>query len=128
MASRAGQGTTLLFGTQTTFTPEFTDISLDGISVEDIRTSHLGTTGWHTYIAAALKEAGTVSGTIHFLGSQNPTFGGATETITIDWGGSGDTTSFSGYVNGFSASAVTGGELMTGKITIKIAGAPTLAG
>lgn len=128
MASRAGHLTTLLFGTQTTFTPEFTNIALNGLSVEDIRTSHMTTSGYHTYIASALKEGGEVSGDIHFLGSQNPTIGGAVETITIDWGGSGDTTAFSGYIKSFSGTATMGGELMTGTIVLKIAGTPTLAG
>lgn len=128
MASRAGHGTTVAFGTQTTFTPEVLSVSLGGITVDDVRTSHMGTTGFHTYIAATLKEGGEVTMEVHFLGSQNPTIGGATETITIDWGGSGDTTAFSGYIKSFSGTANLGGELMTGTLVLKVAGTPTLAG
>jgi hypothetical protein len=125
MASATGMGTTVAFGTQTTFTPELVSVSHNGVTVEDVETSHLGTTGTKTYIAADLKEGGELSCEIHFLGSQNPTIGGSPETITIDWSGTGDSWTFSGYIKSFSANAAMGPELMSGTMVIKAAGAVT---
>ncbi len=125
MASATGMGTTIAFGTQTTFTPEVVSVSHNGVTVEDVETSHMGTTGSKTYIAADLKEGGELSFDIHFLGSQNPTIGAAPETVTVDWSGAGDTWTFSGYIKSFSASANMGPELMSGTIVVKCAGAVT---
>lgn len=127
MASATGMGTTVAFGTQTTFTPEIVSVSHNGVTVEDVKTSHMGTTGTHTYIAADLKEGGELSFEVHFLGSQNPTIGAAPESIIVDWSGTGDTWTFSGYIKSFSANATMGAELMSGTLVVKCAGAVTFA-
>lgn len=122
MASATGMGTTVAFGTQTTFTPEITSVTHNGVTVGTIETTHLGTTSWKTFIPEDLKDGGELTMEGHFLGSQNPTLGGSAETITIDWSGSGDTWVGSGFITSFSPGAQIGPNLMTFTMTVKFTG------
>jgi hypothetical protein len=123
-----GMGTTLTPGTDSTFLPELTSLSHNGESIEEIETSHLGTTSYKTYIPADLKEGGEIQVEGRYLGSFQPSIG-TVQTWTIDWGGTGAgyKTTFSGFWKSFEPKAEVGANLMTFSAVIKITGAVTHA-
>lgn len=127
MANSLGRGGTVTFGTSG-FTAEFTDFNWSGISREPINTSNMGTTTAHTFRPSGLYDAGELTLSGHWNGTETVPITGAAETITIDWAGSGNTSGGSGFMTGFSISA-SGGEsdaLMTFEMTIKFSGTVTI--
>ena len=120
MSTGLGNGTTVTFATSG-LSVTLMSISRSGRSVEDVETSSMSTTGTKTYIAAALEEGGTLQMECQYDPSTTVTLGGDVETITVDYAGSGDTDSFSGYANAEDNAAEIDG-LMTQTITVKIAG------
>lgn len=73
-----GTGTTIAFAT-TSFAPQVTNVSWDGISRADIPSSHMATTGAHTSIPGRLYDPGELTLEIWFVSSE---LAGATEMWT----------------------------------------------
>jgi hypothetical protein len=121
MAVGLANGTTLTFGTSG-YTLIITGWNRSGYGVDDVQTSHLGTTGLHTYIATAIIEGGELSLDVQYNPATSITLGGTAQNITLDPAGSGNTVAFSGYVKSYESSG-TVNELMTGTIVVKVAGA-----
>jgi hypothetical protein len=127
MASTAtiGNGTTITFGTSA-FAPSITEIAQSGGQTRAaINTSHLATSGSHTFSPGGLLDNGAFRITGFFDGSQNPPVSAAAETITIAWAGGGTSYAFSGFMTSFNIEPVKVDELMMFSSEIKIAGAIT---
>ena len=125
MAIQKTGGTTFALGTQG-WSADIDNISQSGEEVDDIQTTHFGTTnGYHTYEAADFKEGGTYTLQGNYTGVHVPSIGAANETMTLDPGGSGKTSAFPGYVKSFARSeaAINGKWRYT--MVIKVAGKPT---
>jgi len=117
-------GTTVSAGT-TGFNAEVTSLSLDGPSRESIDASHFGTVDAKSFEPADLRDAGSVSLTVHF--DQNNTTvwtGKATETWTIEWP-EGSDWEFEGFVTEEPMDATDIDGKMTQDITIKVDGSIT---
>jgi hypothetical protein len=112
---------TLTFGTSG-YALYITGWNRTGHGVDDVQTSHLGTTGLHTYIPTAIAEGGELSLDVQYDPATEITIGGTAENITLDPAASGDTVAFSGYVKSYEYSGKVN-ELMTGTIVVKVAGA-----
>lgn len=131
MAVDTALGTTLTFGTTTGLNAlKLMSVTVNGITCEDVRTSHMGTTGTHTYQASDLIEGGEVEAVFQYDATVNVPLK-VSETITINPGGqgSGSKISFSGYIKSKSVPFEfdnTGLILQT--ITMKVAGAVTEQG
>jgi len=98
-------------------------------SIADINTSHLGTTGSHTYIAGDLVENGAVSLDVLYDPGTAITLGGATTQWTITFPmRTGQATAanlqFAGYINAYSPS-IPLEDKMTATVGIKVAGPVT---
>lgn len=121
MSAYDGHGTTISFGTSGFSAPL---LAIGGLSIERdaIDTTTMATTTAKSYMPADLYDGGTLDLTVEYDGSDSPPIAGATETITINWGGSGNTSVFSGFVTGFTPSAATG-ERMEASMTVKVTGA-----
>lgn len=125
-----GFGADVTFGTQG-FDPDWRTIDPPEETIEDVNTSHLGTTGgYETYMAGDLIEGGELSGTAIFDPDDQPTIGGAAETITLTFptpagGSSGATYSFSGYIKANGPQTLETNGLMEQNLSIKVAGAIT---
>ncbi len=120
-----GTGSTIAFGTSA-FTAEIMNINgNDMFSREDIDTTHMGTTGYRTYMPSDLVEGGTVDFEFAFDPDEQPPIGAA-ETITITFpiaagNSSGATLVFTGYIKTWSFSDPLE-EKMTANATIKVDG------
>ncbi len=121
-APDSGDGTTVVFGTQG-FSANLLNVGPPNQTVEDLETSHMGTTGHKTYIPADLIEGGEMSMLIQFAGSLAPTIGAAPELITVDYGGvgAGDKHTFQGYINSYAPESVEVGAIMKAAIGVKVA-------
>ncbi|MCP5017109.1 MAG: hypothetical protein GY938_17835 [Ketobacter sp.] len=120
-----GTGTTIAFATST-FTAEVMNINGSDISREDIETSHMGTTGYKTYIPSKLVDGGTVDLEIAFDPDDQPPVSGASEVITVTFptpsgGSSGAKVVFTGYVNTWTWTDPLE-EKMTASLTVKVDG------
>lgn len=130
---KEGIGADVTFGTSA-ITTNFLDISLDGISVEDIDTSDQSTTDTKTYIASTLKEGGTVTIKLNTNGYDLLDLHdavGVMQTVTVRPPKvvSTDTTrpswAFSGYIKSYSAVVGAIGSLQTQNVVVKVAGTVT---
>lgn len=117
-----GTGTTVAFAT-TSFAPQVTNVSWDGISREEIDSSHMGTTGARTSIPGDLYDPGDLVLEIWFVSSE---LSGATEmwkkpaeTMTLTFPDSG-TFVASVFCTGFSLNDPME-DGMTATVTFKIA-------
>jgi len=119
-----GNLTTVVFGT-TGFTASLLSISGPGISRPAIDVTNLATTVARVFVPSDLYDGGELEMTIQWDGTEAVPITGVAETITIAWGGTINTSSFSGFVTGLSAE-VAEGEVMTATITVKVTGAVTL--
>jgi hypothetical protein len=121
-----GMGTTVTFGTSS-FTLSKTEVSTSGESRDAIETTHLGTTGYKTFIPADLVDGGEMTIRGQFLGDETPPISGAAETATIDWSGQGVgyTSAASVFCTNVDRSAQIGPNLMEITLTYKVAGAWT---
>ncbi len=120
-----GTGTTIVFATSS-FSADVLSVNGNDISRADIETTHMGTTGYKTYIPSDLVEGGTVDMEFAFNPNSQPPVSGAAETITITFpipsgGTTGATLVFTGYINSWSFGD-TLEEKMTGNATIKVDG------
>lgn len=125
MAVGVGDGSTVTFGTSG-LSLQLVDISGPDMTRNAVDTSHLGSSGWKSFLPSGLIDGGTVTLTVH----HNPAtdiaafLDDAAETITINWGGSGDTYVFSGFGTGYTAGARID-ELMEATLTVKVTGTVT---
>lgn len=124
-----GTGSTLAFGTTTTFEPIMTRIAHSGISRVALDTSHMGSTPARTFTPGELYDGGEVTIDFYLDNYSNvnkiPPFTTAAETITIKWGlGTGFSTAFSGFITNWDWDDPVE-DLITGSVTIKVAGAIT---
>jgi len=126
MAVGVGDLTTMTFATSG-WTPEIVSINRGGLSRTVIDRTHLGSQGWRQYLLSNIVNAGTCSLNIHFDPADTIPFGPsvAFETITIDFGDSGDTESFSGAISSVDNINVVTDEIMSATIEITIDGEPT---
>lgn len=109
-------------------TASFLITSINGpdLSIADIETTHLGTTGARTYMAGDLTEGGTVSLDVEYDPGTSITLGGTTTTWTLGYPlRSGQATAanlqFAGYINAYSPS-IPLEDKMTATVGIKVAG------
>ena len=125
MASADGQGSTITFGTSS-FAAELIDIDGPEESRGVIESTHMGTTSTKTFIPTELIDNGTVTMTVVFdATNDNSPISGATETVTIVYGGvGGPSWAFSAFCINYKPQAAMG-ERMTATIELKITGAIT---
>lgn len=102
------------------FTAQILDVNPASPTVDDIQTSHQGTTGGHTFVAADLVDNGEMSFDIHFNPDTTVPVGGANETITITFP-AGATESYDGYIKSATPAAPLN-DKMTSTITVKVSG------
>jgi hypothetical protein len=119
-----GTGTTVTFGTST-FAAQLIDVSADGRTRDALKSTHMGTTGSHTYIPADLVEGGEFSMTYFFNGTDATAtlLGAAAETVTIAWI-TGVSWAASCFCIDIGASSKIG-ETMQQTVKMKVAGAIT---
>lgn len=131
---KEGMGGDVTFATSS-LTLNFKDITLDGVSVNDIETSDQATTGGRTYIASTLVEGGTVSLMCNTNGyNLSNLYGAIGVSQDIDVRPpkvlTGDTTrpnySFTGYIKSVSHVVGTEGNLQTHNISIKVGSTVTV--
>jgi hypothetical protein len=113
-APQLGQLTTVGFGTRSAFAGAFMSVEVDTWKRGEIKTSHLGTSGWDTFIPTSLKDAGTITLKLQFdstlATAAGPTAGydtmgsGEAETITINWSAT-SSWAFSGFCTGIQTTA-----------------------
>lgn len=121
MADGVGDGTTITWGSSG-FAANIVSVDGPSVTIEPVESTHLGSTGWKSFLASTLKDGGELSLTVnHDAGLSVPT---ASETITIDWGGLGNTWVFSGITTGYTPGASIN-EIMTATMTIKVTGTIT---
>ena len=120
-----GHGTTVTFGTSS-FSASLVSVNLDGVSRAVIDETYMSTSTAMAFEPASLYDGGEVTLGIKFAqnSSGEPPVTGATETVTIDWSGSGKTSAFSAFVINYSGGA-TIGESVRGEVKLKITGAIT---
>lgn len=118
-------GTTLTFGTSTALNSlKVMAVRVNGISREDVDTSHLGTTGYKTYQPSDLIEGGTIDIDFQYDPTVVIPHSAAAETLTIAPGGqtSGAKLTGSVYINNVSMPMEYGNTgLMVQSVTLKIA-------
>ena len=119
-----GTGVTVTFAT-TAFAPQLIDISVDGRSRDALKSTHMGTSGTHTYIPADLVEGGEFSMTFYFncTDATGTLLSAVAEDVTIAWA-SGKSWAASCFCIDVSASTKIG-ETMQQTIKMKVAGTVT---
>lgn len=120
MAAYDGSGTTITFGTSG-YSAALISIDGPGVSREAIDSTTMATTGGHDFIPADLYDGGEVELVFEWDGSASPPIDDAAETLTIDWGGTGNSMSFSAFCTNFKPGASIG-ERMTASMTCKVTG------
>jgi len=119
-----GTGATITFATST-FTAELLDLSWDGRTRDALKSTHMGTSGSHTYIPADLVDGGELTATFHFncTDATATLLGAVAETITVGWA-SGRSWAASMFCTEITASAKIG-EVMQQTAKFKVSGAIT---
>lgn len=127
MATNIGTGTTVTFGTSA-FTFDLLSVNWDSIAREAINTSHMGTTGAHTFMPTDLVDNGEIQIEGAFIGNLDPPIDGAVETITVNvaGAGAGHQWAASGFMTNFSL-GIPLEEKMTFTATLKVSGAITIS-
>lgn len=115
-----GQGTTISFGTSG-FAARLIGVNGPDIKREAIESSVMSTEDWKKFIMASLADGGEVSIDVEHDGSDDPPVNEPAETISINWGGLGNSWSFSGAMSGYSPKAAMG-ERMQATMTLKVCG------
>lgn len=113
-----GNGTTLTFSG---ITANLIDINGPNLERGEVETTHMGTTTARTYSPDDLYDAGEVTCTVEYNGENFP-ITGAAATLTIDWGGAGNTSAVSAFLKSVSPGAAIG-ERMTADLSFKCSGA-----
>lgn len=125
MAQISGKGTTIGFGTTTTWSPKY--VSIGGVSPSrgDLETTHLATANnYKTFKPEDFVDGGEITLDC-FWEPENgfPPITAAAETITITYPDTGAATvAFSGYVKSFEVQEAVNDQLLRMTLTIKIAG------
>jgi hypothetical protein len=114
-APQESTGLTISF---TGFTADIIGLTPPTTTVDDLETTHMGTTGYRTYIAGVLKEGGALEAEILWDPDVEPPFG-VIDTLTLTFS-DGGTLVFDGYINSESPSAPIR-ELMKATVSIKVA-------
>jgi hypothetical protein len=106
-----------------TFAAQLIDVSADGRTRDALKSTHMGTTGTHTYIPADLVEGGEFSMTYYFNCTDltGTLLAANAETVTITWNPS-RTWAASCFCIDIGASAKIG-ETMQQTVKLKVAGA-----
>jgi len=119
-----GTGATITFGTST-FAAELVDLSWDGRTRDALKSTHMGTTGSHTYIPADLVDGGEVTATFHFncTDATATLLGAAAETVTVGWASARSWAASMFCVDIGTATKI--GEVMQQTIKFKVSGAIT---
>ena len=76
-----------VFGSTTTFIASYTNLAWSGIARPAIQSSHLGTTGFHTFVIGDLCDPGTVKVDLWWNPGLFPPVRGASETVTLKFAG-----------------------------------------
>lgn len=123
-----GTGATVTFGTNS-FAAQITSAKPSGIEREAFKTSHLGTTGGHTYMPGDLYEPGELELEILYNATTRPVFTATAETITVVYPNGTATASMagSGFVTKFVPGDVTLEQLQMSSVTVKFTGNITFA-
>lgn len=115
-------GIVVAFGTSS-FTGEFTGVSLSGQERPAIDVTKLASTNYREFLPGKLVNAGTVEFSLYFDPDEIPPIAGVAETMTITWpikpgGSTGATLAGTGFVMSWSADATGGDEsAMTADVT-----------
>ena len=118
-----GGGTTIAFGTSG-FAASLLEIGGMDVSRGFHETTHMGTTTAQTFSPNDLYDPGGVDITFVVVGGNSVPIAQAAETVTIDWGGDGNTWAFSGFLTDYSPQA-SRGEQMIATARLKATGAIT---
>ena len=115
-----GTGTTISFASG--FLAEILDITLPGMSRESIQTSHMGTSGDHTFTPAKLVDNGEMVVELGFDADEDPPIDDDPETVTITFPDSGSSTwVFTGFLTGYEGSDPLE-DRVTATATVKVTG------
>ena len=123
-----GTGTTIAFASTTGFSMNLRDINWAGGSRPAVPTTHYGSTSV-TKLPGDIIDYGTFDAEFEFDAANLASvslLGTAEETITVDWGGSGNTAAFTGFVTDMSVDAVNE-EVMVMRCTIAVDGPITFS-
>lgn len=104
-----GTGTSMTFATSN-FSAELLSVSLEGVSRPALKTSHLGTTNYDTFMKGDLTDPGEIQITFQYNPNTQPPINGAAETITITYpvpagSSNGATHVGSGFLTDFSVTS-----------------------
>lgn len=122
-----GTGTTITFGTSG-FSANLLSIDGPELQRESIDVSTMATTTNRAFLPGTLLDGGEVDMTFEFDGDDTPLTALASEgeTITITWGSTGDTWTFTGFMTSYKPGAqleqrmeATAKVKVTGAVTIK---------
>jgi hypothetical protein len=119
-----GQGTTVTFGTSG-FAARLIDVGGPAMKRGAIEASVMSDEDWKRKIPEALADGGEVTLTVEHDGSDNPPINEEAETITIDYGGLGNSWSFQGFCTGYDPGAKMG-ERMQATLTLAVDGEITM--
>lgn len=131
MAVGTLHGTTVAWTTSTTLNAlKVMDVRGINRTCEDVETTHMGTTVTKTFQPSDLKDEGEFVIVYQYDPAVDITVGAAAETLTIDWGGTGNTSVGSAYRKGTGPVQVTAAasELATIEVTCRCAGTWVHAG
>jgi len=123
-----GTSTAIVFGTSS-FSHTLLDVSWDSQTREAIETSHMGTTGYRTFMPGDLVDPGEISMEIEHDPDEPPPITLVAEPITITFplvagGSTAATWACSGFITSFSAS-VPMEDKMVSSVSVKLTGTPT---
>lgn len=120
-----GQGTTVTFGSSG-FSAALIAVKGPGLSRAAIDATTMASTPGMEYIPAELYDGGELTLTVEHDGTDDPPIlsTNVAETVTIDWGGLGNSWSFQGFVTGYEPGASIG-ERMQAEMTVKVTGGVT---
>lgn len=134
MAQITGRGATFGMGTTTTWLPKYTSLGGPSPSMEDLKTSHLGTAVsadgnyWETYKPGSFVEGGEVTHEAFWEPENGHPPIGVVQVMTLTLPDTGAATEvFSGYVKAFNILEIVNDALLRISITIKVAGVITYA-
>ncbi len=88
MAQNVGTGSTITFGTSS-FSADILDINRTGITRPSIDVTHMGTTGGREFMPGDLYDPGEIEVEFGWIGTLDPPYDGAIETVTINCAGAG---------------------------------------
>lgn len=127
MAGDTGNGATLTLAT-TGAVGDVQSMSLPDWALEDVESSHLGTTTFKTYIPGDLAEPGEISAVVVFNSTVAIPSLGVAETVTVTYpvGTSGNTTNATligtGYIKKYQHPELANSTLQTATVGVKFDG------